>query len=169
MASLLLVTKIYKNTAMKISETPQKPLLKIYYYNSNKVTRMVKHFQKRSNEKFTSPFNLIVLNTNSHSYWFHSQTFWKDTISSVVKPGVKLKLIGLKNFMIDIYFSILQYIKRATHQVFSFSDVKNEKGLTRFVRVTLSKYGKAFGLPATPVVLLVSCVSSPRTLNWILL
>ena len=32
---------------------------------------------------------------------------------------------------------------------------------TNFLRVTLIHYGKAFGLPATPVALLVTCVNTP--------
>ena len=38
---------------------------------------------------------------------------------------------------------------------------KNEKGLTSFLRVTFSQYSKAFGLPATPVVLQVPGVNTP--------
>ena len=33
--------------------------------------------------------------------------------------------------------------------------------LTSFFRVTQSQYGKAFGLPATPVALLVNCIFTP--------
>ena len=94
---------------MKISETPQKLLLKIYCYNSNKVTRMVKHFQKRSNEKFTSPFNLIVLNTTKHSNSFHGQTSLRKTIFSVLISGVNLLLIGLRKAWMDRYICSILY------------------------------------------------------------
>ena len=36
---------------------------------------------------------------------------------------------------------------------------------TSFLGVTLSQYGKAFGLPATPVALLVSGVNTPPHSN----
>ena len=47
-------------------------------------------------KKFTSSFNLIVLNTTNFSNPFHGQTSLKDTLFSVLKSGAKLLLIGLR-------------------------------------------------------------------------
>ena len=53
--------------------TSQKSFLEIFCYN-NKVTRKVKDFQNSLIKKFTSPFNLIVLNTTNLSNSFCGQT-----------------------------------------------------------------------------------------------
>ena len=89
------------------TETSQKSFLKTFCYN-NKVTRKVKDFQNSLIKKFTSPFNLIVLTTTNLSNSFHGQTSVRQTIFSVLIPGVKLLLIGLRNALMDSYiFSIL--------------------------------------------------------------
>ena len=96
-------------------ETPQKFLLKTFYYN-NKDTSKVKDSQKSLVQKFASPFYLIVLKTTNLSNSSHGQTSMKDTIFSALKFGVKLSLIGLEK--VDIYFLALQYKEWATHQIF---------------------------------------------------
>ena len=56
------------------TEISQKFFLRIFCYN-NKVTRKVKDSQNSLIKKFTSPFNLIVLNTTNLLNPFHGQTF----------------------------------------------------------------------------------------------
>ena len=75
--------------------------------------------------KFTSSFNLIILNTANLSNSFHGKMFLKDTIFSVLKSGVQLLLIGLRNALMDTYFLTPQYIEWATHQILCALDVKN--------------------------------------------
>ena len=95
------------------TETSQKFLLKTFYYN-NKGNGKVKDFKDLSNKKFTSSFNLLILNTTNLSNSFHGTTSLKDTIFPVLKSGVKLLLIGLRNAQMDIYFLTPQYIESAT-------------------------------------------------------
>ena len=52
-------------------------------------------------KKFTSLFNLIVLNTTNLSNSIHSQAFLKDTIFLVLISGVKLFVIGLRAALMD--------------------------------------------------------------------
>ena len=48
---------------------------------------------------------------------FYDQTSLKETFFLVLKSGVKLSLVGLRNALRDIYFLTLQYIEWATHQI----------------------------------------------------
>ena len=48
----------------------KKSLLKLFCYN-NKVTRKVKDFKNSLIKKFTSPFNLKVLNTTNFHFHFN--------------------------------------------------------------------------------------------------
>ena len=83
------------------NETSQNFILKTFY-SKNKDTKKVKTFRK-----FSSSFHLIVLNKTklSNLLLFHSiLAFLADTIFSVLKSGLKLSMIGLRNVLIDIYF-----------------------------------------------------------------
>ena len=84
--------------------------LTIHYYN-NKGTRKVK--SNSQIKKFTSPFNLTVLNTKNPSNAFHGQTSSKDIIFSFLKSGVKLLVIVLRNDLMDKY--LLSGIKFPIH------------------------------------------------------
>ena len=91
-----------------ITKISQKSLLKILCYKNNIVTRKVKTSKNYLIKKFTSPFNLIVLNTTNLSDSFHGQTSLRNIIFSVLISAVKILLIGLRNAMTDSYiFSIL--------------------------------------------------------------
>ena len=60
-------------------------------------------------KKFTSPFDLILLNTTHLSNSFYGQTSLKDTIFLVLIYGVKLFLVGLRNAPIDSYIFSVWY------------------------------------------------------------
>ena len=60
-------------------------------------------------KKFTSTFNLIVLNTSRLLNSFHGQTSLVNTIFPVMISAVKLLLIGLKTAFMDM-FSILHQL-----------------------------------------------------------
>ena len=115
------------------NETSQNFILKTFY-SKNKDTKKVKTFRK-----FTSSLHLIVLNKTklSNLFLFHSiLAFLADTIFSVLKSGLKLSMIGLRNVLIDIYFPIPQYIQWVTHQIFCVPDIQNSLNLS----VILSLY-----------------------------
>ena len=80
-----------RNTYLKLKLIKRKIPFKVLY--TYKGTRKVKDLQKSLIKKFTSPFDIIVLNnTKSLSNSFHGQTSLKDTIFSVKKA------------LMDIYF-----------------------------------------------------------------
>ena len=95
----------------------KKSLLKLFCYN-NKVTRKVKDFKKLSNKEIyfilqskSTKYNKLSFSFQSRSS-FHGQTSLRNTIFSVLIPGLTLLLVGLRNGLMDSYtFSILhEYI-----------------------------------------------------------
>ena len=75
---------------------------------------------------FTSPFNLILLNTTKFSNLLHGQTSLKDTIFSVLNSAVKLLLISLSNAHMDIY--LLSGTNFPIHFSLSLKDAMHRMG-----------------------------------------
>ena len=102
-------------------------------------------------KKFTSPFNPIKLNTTYISISFHGQTSLKDTIFSVLKSGIKLLQIGLRNALMDMCFLTPQYIdcnqivQTVTHTLFMFY-CKLSKTTLDFIR-ELIYLNHSFNIP----------------------
>ena len=80
--------------------------------NNNKATRNVKDFLIK---KFTSHFNLMVLNTTNLSNPLHGQSSLKNTIFPVLQSWTKLVLNSLRNAVMGIHFLTLRYIEWAKY------------------------------------------------------
>ena len=85
-----------RNTYLKLKLLKRKIPFKVLY--PCKGTKKVKDLQKSLIKKFTSPFDLIVLNnTKNLSNSFHGQTSLKDTIFSVKKALMNIYFLsGIK-------------------------------------------------------------------------
>ena len=82
--------KFLKDLFLKLSITTIKSLGK----NNTSKNYLIK--------KFTSSFNLIILNATNLSNSFHGQIFLKNTIFVILKSEVELSLIGLRNALVNI-------------------------------------------------------------------
>ena len=107
--------------------------------NNNKATRNVKDFLIK---KFTSHFNLMLLNTTNLSNSFHGQSSSKNTIFPVLKSWTKLVLNGLRNTIMGIYFLTLRYTEWAKYQILCTADAKNERSFTLTILYSIASCQK---------------------------
>ena len=85
------------------TETSQKSLLKIFYYN-NKVTMKVKDFQKLSNKEIYFTFQSNSTKYNKLFKLISRPNLLEDAIFSFLISGIKLLLIGLRINIFIFFF-----------------------------------------------------------------
>ena len=97
------------------TETSQKSLLIIFYYN-NKVTRKVEDFQKLSNEEIYQSLHLIVLNTANLSNSFQWPNFLEG--NHILSPDIWSKTFS---HWLEMFWWVASYIFSIWYKLIYFS------------------------------------------------